>query len=129
MVREAREETAWRFEPQALVGVYLWRNPKTGRDILRFAFTGPVADHDSAQRLDRGIIATHWLTCSELEAREPRLRSPLVLCCVRDYLDGKRHELNGIALLDLECAAGFARSAAASARGAEIRVLDMTSSG
>ena len=27
VVREVREETAWRFEPQALLGVYLWRNP------------------------------------------------------------------------------------------------------
>ena len=26
VVREAREETAWRFEPHALVGLYLWRN-------------------------------------------------------------------------------------------------------
>ena len=124
--REAREETAWRFAPQALVGVYLWRNPSTGRDILRFAFTGPVADHDSAQRLDRGIIGTHWLTCSELEAREQRLRSPLVLCCVRDYLAGKRHELNGVAQLDLECAAGFVKSAAASPRGPAVRAVDMT---
>ena len=30
VVREAREETAWRFEPAALLGVYLWRNPRRG---------------------------------------------------------------------------------------------------
>ena len=51
VAREAREETAWRFQPQALVGVYLWRNPATGRSVLRFAFTGPVTNHDAAQRL------------------------------------------------------------------------------
>jgi 8-oxo-dGTP pyrophosphatase MutT (NUDIX family) len=129
VVREAREETAWRFEPRALVGVYLWRNPGTKREILRFAFTGPVSDHDSAQRLDRGIIGTHWLTCSELEARQERLRSPLVLCCVRDYLAGKRHDLNGIGLLDLECAAGFGDGVAADARGAAVRAIDITHSG
>jgi ADP-ribose pyrophosphatase YjhB (NUDIX family) len=129
VVREAREETAWRFEPQALVGVYLWHNPNTSRDILRFAFTGTVSDHDSAQRLDRGIIGTHWLSCSELEVREQRLRSPLVLCCVRDYLAGKRHELNGIALFDLECAAGFGKSAAVSSRDAAVRAVDITHSG
>jgi len=128
VVREAREETAWRFEPRALVGIYLWRKPSTGREILRVAFTGPVSNHDSAQRLDRGIIGTHWLTCSELEAREERLRSPLVLCCVRDYLAGKRHELNGIALFDLECAAGFARNAAVSAPDAAVRAVDITRS-
>ena len=53
VVREAREETAWRFEPQALLGVYLWHNPTSRREILRFAFTGCVRDHDPAQRLDR----------------------------------------------------------------------------
>lgn len=105
VIREAREETAWRFEPHALVGVYLWRNPANGREILRFAFTGSVSDHDAAQRLDRGIVATHWLSSHELEERQPRLRSPLVLRCVRDYLAGRRHALEPVAQLDLEHAA------------------------
>jgi 8-oxo-dGTP pyrophosphatase MutT (NUDIX family) len=112
VVREAREETAWRFEPEALVGVYLWRNPTSRREILRFAFTGRVSDHDAAQRLDRGIIATHWLTRSELEAREERLRSPLVLRCVRDYLAGRRSALDGIAQLDRESAVAMRPTAA-----------------
>jgi 8-oxo-dGTP pyrophosphatase MutT (NUDIX family) len=116
VVREAREETAWRFEPQSLLGVYLWRNPASGREILRFAFTGRVLDHDAAQPLDHGIIATHWLTRSDMEARQERLRSPLVLRCVRDYLAGERHELNGIAQLDLESAVAIGRSAAADER-------------
>src|SRR5215831_13241781 len=64
VVRETREESAWRFHPQALLGAYLWRNPGTGRFFLRFAFTGWVSDRDAAQRLDRGIVATHWLTRS-----------------------------------------------------------------
>ena len=107
VVREAREETAWRFEPQALVGVYLWRNPANRREILRFAFTGRVHDRDATQPLDRGIIATHWLTRGELEARQDRLRSPLVLRGVHDYLAGRRRALDGIAQLDLESAAAI----------------------
>src|SRR5215469_1227123 len=59
VVREVREETAWGFEPNALIGVYLWRNPTSGRSYMRFAFTGRVMDHDAAQRLDRGIVGTH----------------------------------------------------------------------
>jgi len=66
-----------------------------------------VSDHDAAQRLDRGIVATHWLTSHELEARQPRLRSPLVLRCVRDYLSGRRHALDHVARLDLERAAAL----------------------
>jgi 8-oxo-dGTP pyrophosphatase MutT (NUDIX family) len=107
VVREAREETAWRFEPHSLVGAYLWRNPASGREILRFAFSGIVTEHDARQRLDRGIIATHWLTRSELEARQERLRSPLVLRCVDDYLAGRRRALDGIAQLDLVRAAAL----------------------
>src|SRR5579862_7774013 len=69
VIREVREETAWRFEPKALLGVYLWRNPNNGRRTLRFAFTGAVADHDARQPLDRGIVRTHWLSRAELEER------------------------------------------------------------
>ena len=35
VVRETREETAWGFEPQQLLGVYLWRNPSSGRSTMR----------------------------------------------------------------------------------------------
>jgi 8-oxo-dGTP pyrophosphatase MutT (NUDIX family) len=126
VVREAREETAWRFEPEALLGIYLWRNPRSRREILRFAFTGRVTDHDAAQRLDRGIVRTHWLTRSELEARQERLRSPLVLRCVHDYLAGQRHALDGIALLDLECAAAIGQRADAADHGVTVRALDLT---
>ena len=126
VVREAREETAWRFEPQALLGVYLWHNPASAREILRFAFIGRVSDHDPAQRLDRGIIATHWLTRAELEARQPRLRSPLVLRCVHDYAAGRRHPLDGIAQLELECAAALGAGVAPPADGSTVRALEMT---
>ena len=126
VVREAREETAWLFEPQALLGVYLWQNRTNAREILRFAFIGRVSDHDPAQRLDRGIIATHWLTRAELEARQPRLRSPLVLRCVHDYVAGRRHALDGIALLELECAGALGAGVAPPADGLTVRTLEMT---
>ena len=126
VVRETREETAWGFEPQALLGVYLWRNPTNRRKILRFAFTGRVSDHNPAQHLDRGIIATHWLTREELEARQPRLRSPLVLRCVQDYLAGRRSPLDGTAQLELECAAALGANVAPPADGSTVRALEMT---
>jgi 8-oxo-dGTP pyrophosphatase MutT (NUDIX family) len=100
VVREAREETAWCFTPQALVGIYLWRHPGSARATLRFAFTGSVRDHDARQPLDRGILRTHWLDRSELIERGPQLRSPLVLRCIDDYLSGKRLPLDTVAWLD-----------------------------
>ena len=111
VVREVREETAWRFEPQALLGVYLWRNPANGRRTLRFAFTGAVADHDAGQKLDHGIVGTHWLSPLELEARAPQLRSPLVLRCVHDYLAGQRLALEPLAGLDLRAASSASADA------------------
>ena len=104
VVREVREETAWRFEPQAFIGVYVWRNPASGRSTMRFAFTGTVADHDAAQTLDRGIVRTHWLSRSELMEREPQLRSPLVMRCIEDYLGGPHKPLASVGALNLATA-------------------------
>ena len=105
VMREAREETAWRFHPQALLGIYGWRNPANARSILRFAFVGSVSDHDPHQPLDRGILRTHWLDSAELAARHTQLRSPLVLRCVHDYLAGARAPLEPTALLERDRAA------------------------
>lgn len=107
VIREAWEETAWRFSPQALLGAYLWRNPANGRSTLRFAFSGTVSGHKPDQPLDTGIITTHWLTRAELQEREARLRSPLVLRCVDDYLRGLRMPVEQAADLDLRTAQSF----------------------
>jgi 8-oxo-dGTP pyrophosphatase MutT (NUDIX family) len=101
VVREVREETAWRFEPRSLVGVYLWRSPESGVTTMRFAFCGIVDDHQAAQPLDHGIMGTHWLSRADLQERERLLRSPLVMRCIEDYLGGKRQPLDSVAHLDL----------------------------
>jgi 8-oxo-dGTP pyrophosphatase MutT (NUDIX family) len=108
IVREVREETAWRFTARELVGVYLWRHPGTGRTTKRFAFSGTVSDHRDGQALDEGIVGTHWLTPAQLRGREPQLRSPLVLRCIEDYLAGRRLPLAGAAALDLGSALSVA---------------------
>jgi len=104
VIREAREETGWRFEPKSLIGVYLWRSPESGVTTMRFAFSGTVDDHQPEQPLDHGIIGTHWLSRADLDERAQRLRSPLVMRCIEDYLDGKRQPLVGVAHLDLHTA-------------------------
>lgn len=97
VVRETLEETAWRFEPQAVVGVYVWRPPHAARTFLRVAFSGELHDHDPGRPLDRGILRTRWLTREQLHG--PRLRSPLVTQCLDDYLAGARHPLSLISHL------------------------------
>jgi 8-oxo-dGTP pyrophosphatase MutT (NUDIX family) len=93
VIRETLEETAWRFEPQALLGVYVWRPEHQHRTFLRVAFTGAVSDHDPARPLDRGILRTRWMTRAQLAEQRVRLRSPLVTQCVDDYLAGTRYPL------------------------------------
>ena len=101
--RETLEETAYHFTPQALVGVYLARFQRSApheahpaiEDItyLRFAFCGSLGAWDAQRTLDTGIIRTLWLSADGIRASAPRLRSPLVLQCMEDYLAGQRFGL------------------------------------
>jgi 8-oxo-dGTP pyrophosphatase MutT (NUDIX family) len=91
VVRETLEETAWTFVPEHLVGVYLWRPEHMKRTFLRVCFSGSLTAHDETQPLDKGIVRTRWLTREQIAAIQPRLRSPLVLRCVDDYLAGMRY--------------------------------------
>jgi 8-oxo-dGTP pyrophosphatase MutT (NUDIX family) len=87
--REVMEETAHRFRPEALVGIYRWHYPARDVTFLRFAFRGRVDGTEPGRALDPEIIALHWLTRDELAGRAPLHRSPLVLRCVDDYLAGR----------------------------------------
>jgi hypothetical protein len=89
------EETAWAFEPQWLLGIYLWRS-RRGRSTLRFAFTGALREFDTTRTLDAPIIATHWLTRAQVLERAARLRTPLVVRCIDDYLAGSRLPLGAL---------------------------------
>ncbi|HZF15133.1 MAG TPA: NUDIX hydrolase [Steroidobacteraceae bacterium] len=96
VVREALEETAWTFRPQALTGIYLWKNPANGRSFLRIAFAGIVEGFNAQRPLDRGILRTLWFTREELLANQTRHRSPLVMRCVDDFIGGRRFPLDMI---------------------------------
>src|SRR5688572_11272344 len=60
-IRETLEETAWTFQPEALVGIYLWDQPDKQRSFLRFTFCGQVSSHDPQRPLDRGIKRAVWM--------------------------------------------------------------------
>ncbi len=92
--REVNEETAWQFEPENIVSVQLWRKTLDHPIFLRFSFCGRIHSHNPRQPLDDEIIGTHWLSREEIAARQPLLRSPLVLICVDNYLHGHRFPLS-----------------------------------
>ena len=94
VIRETFEEAAWTFRPEALVGIHLWRHPGNGESYLRFSFCGSCHDHDSEQTLDQGIEQAVWLNRDELADNQQKLRSPIVLRSIDDYLDGRRYSLD-----------------------------------
>jgi 8-oxo-dGTP pyrophosphatase MutT (NUDIX family) len=90
--REVLEETAHRFEPTGLVGIYRWYYEPKEVTFLRFCFRGSVGGAVN-RPLDKEIVALHWLTPAELEDRKSEHRSPLVQKCVDDFLAGRHFPL------------------------------------
>lgn len=92
-VREVLEETAWEFEPEALVGIYRWPLPDSDDAFFRFCFTGRAVRHHPDRALDAGIARAEWFSAAEMAAMPERHRSPLVARCLDDYLAGARYPL------------------------------------
>ena len=99
-MREALEETACHFTPEALLGVYMARNPDSERGpgvtYMRFAFCGTASDPVPGQALDSPVVRTLWMTADEVAAAKDRLRGPLVLQCIEDHRAGRRLPLEAI---------------------------------
>ncbi|MCH7343546.1 NUDIX hydrolase [Pelomonas sp. CA6] len=104
VVREALEETAHRFRPQALLGLYLsrFRRPDRGEDVtfLRIAYCGDVEGDGPVPglALDQGIVRWLWMSADEIrQAHEKGLtRSPLVWQCIEDHRAGRRLPLEAV---------------------------------
>lgn len=114
VVREALEETARHFVPDALLGVYMARFVRSGADgadvgragasdgpeditYLRFAYRGRAGEALPGHKLDAGIVRTLWLTRDEIAHAAPRHRSPLLMRCIDDHLAGRRYPLDLVA--------------------------------
>lgn len=91
--RETLEETGWEFEPDAVSGIYLWKNPEVDATFLRITFHGRCLRHHPERSLDDGIVSAHWLSRAELGSERYPLRTPLVLTCIDDALAGRRYPL------------------------------------
>ena len=94
VIGETQEETAWQFVPEAITGIYLWKHPDNGQSFLRIAFCGSCKNHNASQILDDGIQAAVWKTRDELIQQQQKLRSPMVINCIDDYLAGKRFPID-----------------------------------
>jgi len=91
--RETLEESAYPFEPRALVGVYRWHHPGSDVTYVRFALCGEAGNQRIDRTLDHGILRVLWLTPRQVRDCTASHRSPLVMRCVDDYLAGRRYPL------------------------------------
>jgi 8-oxo-dGTP pyrophosphatase MutT (NUDIX family) len=92
--REVLEETAHRFTPTALIGIYRWHYAPKDVTFLRFSFSGKIHSVEEGRPLDKEIVALHWLSPDELRKRKGEHRSPLVQQCVDDFLAGKSYPMD-----------------------------------
>ncbi|NOR51697.1 MAG: NUDIX domain-containing protein [Gammaproteobacteria bacterium] len=100
IIREVREESCYLFTPEYVSGIYHY---VAGKNItyLRLAFVGTVGEQLPELELDEAIIATHWMSLDELQAVPERLRTPLVVDAINDYLAGQQIPLSMIPKLFL----------------------------
>ena len=94
VVRETLEETAWHIKADAILGIYRWRHPDNQETFIRVSFRGRALYHDPALELDSCIERTLWLTAEEVRQQQDRLRSPMVLRSIEDYLSGNSWPLD-----------------------------------
>lgn len=94
VIRETLEETAWAVQPLALSGIYRWRHEPSGKTFLRFTFICEAVSEQAGRPLDPDIERCLWLSREDLARMPDRLRSPLVLRCIDDYLAGQSHALS-----------------------------------
>lgn len=94
VIRETLEESAYTFKPEALLGIYHWKHEHNDTTYLRFAYIGSVSHHQPELALDEGIIRTVWMTADEIRSNAKLMRSPQVVTCIEDYLNGQKFPLS-----------------------------------
>lgn len=95
-IRETLEETGWDVDLDCFLGVQQWRSPANGQQIVRFAFGGNIVRHHADLALDVGIERALWLSRDEIAAESSRLRSPMVLTTIDDWIAGRRFPLSAV---------------------------------
>ncbi len=87
-IRETLEETGWHISINNVTSLYRWQLPDSNDTYFRVAFAGQLQEHDPDQTLDDGILRALWMSLDDIQRENSRLRSPMVLRCLQDYLAG-----------------------------------------
>nr|WP_281497784.1 NUDIX hydrolase [Ferrimonas balearica] len=91
--RELAEETGIQRQPDHLLRIHQWQAPD-GTQFVRFSFSLTLEAPLETAPQDPQIVACHWLTRAQIEARANQLRSPLVLSAIDDFESGRHYPLS-----------------------------------
>lgn len=92
-LRETLEETGWRVELTAVLGVGLYTAPQSGITYCRTTFVATPIQREPHARLDPDIHAVHWLDYEAILCLSDRMRSPLALAMIERHRRGVSYPL------------------------------------
>ncbi len=93
-LREVLEETGWRVRLTGFIGIATYRSPRNGVTYYRMAFCAEAVEEQTDAPLDPDIIAREWWDLATIEANRSRLRSPMVLITIENFLAGPIYPLS-----------------------------------
>ena len=95
-IRETYEETGWHVEPTHVLSLSKYHSPHSDTIYFRTCFIATATEHDSNAVLDEGIKRALWLSYDEVKQQSDKLRSPLVLKNIEQFLSGEHYPLSMI---------------------------------
>ena len=93
-IRETYEESGWLVEPTHVLGISKYIAEHSGTIYYRTTFIAKPIKHDETAKLDEGIHQALWLDLKTLQQNPDKLRSPLVIKNIEQYLNGERYPLS-----------------------------------
>lgn len=91
--REVLEETGLDVSPDYISGIYYHYREDLNLHFLRFCFVAELDECAETHPQDSDILQALWLTKDELLAKGDKIRSPLVIECLNDHLNGNNYPL------------------------------------
>jgi 8-oxo-dGTP pyrophosphatase MutT (NUDIX family) len=85
-MRETLEETRWQVDLTGFIGIYHFTSAANGITYVRHCFSAVAVTEFVSAQLDPDIEQALWLDLDQIKAAENRLRSPLVLNAIEDFL-------------------------------------------
>ena len=93
-LRETLEETGWRVDLTGFLGISTYCSPRNGATYYRVSFVAEPVEKVPGARLDDDVRAAEWFDLATLRAEAHRLRSPLVMAVIDNYLTGPIYPLS-----------------------------------